>query len=924
MRLALAAFAALAAAATGPSPDTPEPGSSEAIRAATSDPRFVSPWVSSVPESTRVPSPSDHFGRIAGAPGELTYSEQAYAYYRALAAASPRVRVETLGRSEEGREILLVAIADEAGLAQLERLKAATAALADPRRTGPEQAERLIQEARPIYYFNAALHADETGSAEMALELAYRLAVSEQPMVQAIRRELVVLINPVSNPDGRDKMADWFYRYLKGKRDYAALPRQSPPYWSRYAFVDINRDTHQQAHAATRAVHRMFHDYHPTVVHDLHEAIALLLTWNGTGPYNPHLDPIATSEFLELSFHEVSTLSALGMPGVWTWKFGEGFGQHYLDSVAMNHNSLGRGYETWGNATAETVKRTLDGSDTTREWYRPWPPPREFAWSMRDNVNYQQTAALAALDYAARQPRELLRNFYQKGLNSWRKGREEAPFAFVIPEDQGDRLRVAALVNRLRDQRIEVARARTALRAGGRSFPAGSYVVRLDQPYRNYALDLLAPQEFPKDSTSQPYDDISWALPVHYRLQAEPVADPAIREVPLEPLDEELKPAGVVAGAGPTFLLADTGQESLLAARYRLAPFRVEIAERAFRAGDRDYNAGSWILPGQDGLAEALRKVAAELALDFASAVAPPEAPRHPAPPPRLAVWVPWADTDASGWVRYSLEQRGIPYSYLRDEDVRAGSLREKADVIVYGHVNLELAEQIHGLPRVWGPLAFKATPETPHLGTPAESDDITGGIGYAGLAELQRFVEQGGLLATLGSGTALALEAGIVRGVRRAEPRGIPLPSDGTGAPFQDARVSTPGSHLRATFARPDHPLAYGYPARLYVFRANFPVYEAPRRWLGMSYCTSCLDGPLDRSGVVLEWGDREGAPLVVSGGARGEQQLVGAPAILDLPLGRGRVVAYNFNPLHRDLNRGDHRLLWNALLNWSALGGR
>ena len=166
--------------------------------------------------------------------------------------------------------------------------------------------------------------------------------------------------------------------------------------------MDINRDTHQQVHETTQAVHRMFHEYHPTVVHDLHEAIPLLLTWNGTGPYNPNVDPITNSEFLELSFHEVSALTALGLPGVWTWKFGEAFGHHYLDSVAMNHNSLGRGYETFGNATAETVTRGLDAADVTREWYRPWPGPRTFRWSMRDNLNYTETGVLAALDYVAR------------------------------------------------------------------------------------------------------------------------------------------------------------------------------------------------------------------------------------------------------------------------------------------------------------------------------------------------------------------------------------------------------------------------------------------------------------------------------------------------------------------------------------------
>ena len=210
------------------------------------------------------------------------------------------------------------------------------------------------------------------------LELAYRLAVSEQPMIQRIREQLVVLINPISNPDGRDKMVDWFYRYLKGKTDRNTLPRQSPPYWSKYTFVDINRDTHQQTHETTKAVHRMFHEWHPTVVHDLHEGVPLMMTWNGTGPYNPNIDPITYREFLELSMHEVEAMTAMGMPGVSTWNFGEAFAHLYLDSVAMNHNSIGRGYETFGNGSAETEKRSISSCATTMEWYRPLPAPRVY------------------------------------------------------------------------------------------------------------------------------------------------------------------------------------------------------------------------------------------------------------------------------------------------------------------------------------------------------------------------------------------------------------------------------------------------------------------------------------------------------------------------------------------------------------------
>ena len=909
--------------AAAQSPDIAEPGSVEAIKAATTDPHFVSPWVSYVPQSNTVPSPEKFLGRIMGARGELLGTDKTYSYARALGAATPRVRVFTIGKSEEGRDIILIAIADEAGIRDLDRLKAATAALADPRRTSEAAADQLIQTARPIYYFNAALHSDETGSTEAMVELAYRLAVSEQPMIKRIREQLLVLINPISNPDGRDKVVDWFYRYLKGKSDRPNLPRQSPPYWSKYAFVDINRDTHQQTHETTKAVHRMFHEWHPTVVHDLHEGSPLIMTWNGTGPYNPNIDPITYTEFLELSFHEVQALTAMGMPGVSTWNFGEGFAHLYLDSVAMNHNSIGRGYETFGNGSTETEKRSISPSDTTMEWYRPMPAPREVTWSARNNLNYQETAALAALDDAARRSKELLHNFYKKGWDSWQKGLTQPPFAFLIPQDQGDKARVAQMVGRLIGQHIEVAQAKDAIQVKEGSFPAGTYVVRLDQPYRNYAVDLLTPQHYPKDE-GEPYDDVSWELPAHYHLQAIATADPTIRTVSLSPFSQTPQVRGSVSGTGPVFLLKDTGQESLMAARYRLANFDIQIAEKQFEAGGSKYPAGSWIVSGEGGLRDAVASAASELGLDLVQVGSAPDVPHHMAKAPRIGVWVPWADTDSIGWIRYSLDQRRVPYTYLRDEGIRAGNLRERIDVLLYGHVDLELAEQIEGLPKRWSPMPFKKTPQTPSFGTPAESDDITGGIGYEGLGQIQRFVEDGGLMVTLGSGSMLALEGGLVRFVRRSS-GGVPRSTAGGGvassAAAQQAATRTPGAHVRVTFDRPEHPIAYGYPTHTYVFRQNFPLYDVPRHWLRMAYCTTCLDGPEDRSGIVMEWGDPTNKEFVVSGQAWGEDNLIGRPAILDMPVGKGHIVSFNFNPMHRDLNRGDQRLLWNAILNWQAI---
>ena len=257
-----------------------------------------------------------------------------------------------------------------------------------------------------------------------------------------------------------------------------------------------------------------------------------------------------------------------------------------------------------------------------------------------------------------------------------------------------------------------------------------------------------------------------------------------------------------------------------------------------------------------------------------------PGVAQHAVPVPRLGLWVPWADTDSIGWVRYSLDQRKIPYVYLRDEDIRAGNLHKKFDVLLYGHVDLELAEQIQGLPKTWSPMPFKKTAKTPSFGTPAESDDITGGIGWSGLQQIQEFVEQGGLMVTLGNASMLPLEAGIVRGVRR-DSGGVPRSSAGGGAAAaaaaQDAVTRTPGAHVAVSFTRADHPIAYGYPANTYVFRQNFALYSTPRRWLRMAYCTTCLDGPVDARSVVLQWGPSDGSPFLVSGQVWGEEGLIG-----------------------------------------------
>jgi len=915
----IALLAALPLTAAAQAPDTPEPGSIEAIQAATTEARFLSPWVSYVPQVSGVPSPTEHLGHVVGAPGELSDTTRIYAYYRKLAAATRRVRVEVIGRSEEGREILLVLVGDEKALDDVESHRAAMAQLADPRRGDEGRAEELIAGVKPFYMLHGGLHSAETGSPEMLMELAHRLAVSEQPMIRQIRDRIIVLVNPVAEPDGRDRMVDWFYRHLKGKTDWENLPPLSPPYWGKYVRHDNNRDGVQRKLALTRATQDAFLKWLPIVVHDLHESVPLLSIWTGTGPYNVNLDPSVFSEWHTIAFQEVATMTALGLPGVWTYGFGEGWAHLYQDSVATNHNAIGRGYETFGNATAETVERRLDPERnkftgravTERDWYRMVPPPKKFKWSLRNNTNYMETAVLAALDYTARNAPEMLRNFWRRGVNGVRLGTTEKPYAIAIPEKQDDRRRLAHLVNLLREHGIEVSRAKEAFKVKEGDFPAGTYVVRMDQPYRGYALDLLTPQKYPADKAPyDAYDDVAWALNVSLGIEVKPIEDEVVRQVPVEPLSQAVAYKGQTA-RGSVYVVRDSGQEALLAARVRLAGFKVEAASTKFSADGRDYPAGSWIVGAQVGLESALESAAAELGIDVDAVGALPDVKRHVVDLPRLALLQAWSDTQSAGWVRMIFDDQKIPYALIMDEDVRKGGLRQRFDVILYPDTGRSLKDIVNGIDPRHSPLAFTKTPQFPSHGSPTSSPDITGGFTWAGIQRLEDFVRQGGVLITLSGASTLPLDGGIARDVRRATVKDL----------------VNPGSELRARFRRPDHPIAYGYPETTSVFREGQPVYEVRR---------------VDEGRIVLQWGtklktededdakpaegeaakdEKKEPPLVVSGGVKGGDGLVGKPAILDIPTGKGRVIAFDFDPIHRYQTESDFRLVWNAILYWNDL---
>ena len=289
----------------------------------TTEKYFLTELVDHLPASDKVPSPDKILGYAVGTPNKLTYTKDLYRYYRALAAASPRVRVLVAPeKSEEGREQLLVFVSDEANLAKLDRYKEITAKLADPRKITAAEAQQLTQEGKPFYWASGSIHSPETGSPEMLMEMAYRLAVEDSPFIEDIRKNMIVMITPALEVDGRDFMVD-LYNYHR-----ANLGKPTPPllYWGKYVAHDNNRDGLGLALALTRNQMKTFLDYHPTVLHDLHESVPYLYTMTGTGPYNAWLDPLAIDEFQLLAYHEIEEMTKRGVPGVWTHGFYDGWG----------------------------------------------------------------------------------------------------------------------------------------------------------------------------------------------------------------------------------------------------------------------------------------------------------------------------------------------------------------------------------------------------------------------------------------------------------------------------------------------------------------------------------------------------------------------------------------------------------------------
>ena len=978
--------ASLLAADTAPGRDPKQPIDQEytqKIQKYTTAPYFTSPLVDYLPASKTVPTPEKVLGDIAGAPGILPYSAQVYEYMRMLEKASPRVKVFSIGHSEEGREMIAVAVSSEANLAHLDENRAKLAQLADPRTIHLDDAvaDKLVDSAIPVYYITGTIHSTETGAPTALMEMAYRLAVDDSQYIQDIRDHVITLITPIVEVDGRDRMVD-LYRW------HLAHPQQNYPslmYWGHYVAHDNNRDAMGMTLALSRNVLNTFVGWDAQVLHDLHESVPFLYdNTAGDGPFNAWVDPILTNEWEILGWRNVQDMTKFGMPGVFTHGEFDTWSPGYLMFFAAMHNGISRLYETFGNGGADTEQHTLDPSETSRTWWRQNPPLRTVLWSQRDNNNYEETGLLTSLHFFSDNRQMFLKNFYLKSKRSVMKPQEEGPAAYVLPADDPRLGAQAELLDVLQLQHCEISRATSAFSvavpvkaSSGHShampkfgadsdaeaaktttvdLPAGSYIIRMDQPYSRIADALLDYQYWaPDDPQKTPYDDTGWTFGELFNVKVVRVTDPKVLDVPMERVKQVAAPSGV-AGGGSLFAINANGDTALATLRYKLKDAQIEAAEDSFESGGHHFNRGSFLI--QNVSASDLQSAVSDLGLQAYALDSAPSVKTHPVRAARVALMHTWLSTQTEGWWRQALDTMHIPYDYISTQTVaKEPDLNSKYDVILFAPVGRFVSPDsiINGVSTDWGnPLPWKTTELTPNIGKIDSTDDTRPELGWDGVAHLQDFIKKGGVLVTTMDTASLAISLGFTHGVTVG----------------RSERERIVGSVVRTDLVDAASPIAYGYGDQLSVYCSNCPAFDVSSiagrggfRRLGAQINgrptgRGTMDDPdfvvgrvnqappveptvepwqaepvtdeelrngvgvippQYRPRVIFRYADSR--DLLVSGLVEGGDEIAQRPAIVDVPMDAGHVVLFGNNPVYRGETVGSYSLVLNTILNFDNL---
>lgn len=828
-----------------------------------------------------VPSPRTVLGFEVGADRTLADWGQITNYF-SLLAASAAVKVDTLGPTTNGQPFIAVTISHPDNMLRLEEIRTREARLADPRGLSALEEAEIVREQPAVILISANIHATEIASSQMVMELAYRLATNDT--LQALLRDVVVLLFPSMNPDGQRMITEWYRKNVGTQWEGGPLPWLYHPYVGH----DNNRDWYMVTQKETRlATDFLYRRWFPQVVYDIHQmgnSGMRIFVPPMVDPVNPNLDPLIVRGINLIGAQMSWALEQAGKQGVGDGVLYDLWWHGGFRSTPTRHNMIALLTEAASVRIATPItqkasdlrghSRGLPRYERRVSFPNPWPGG---TWRLRDIVDYELIASEALVRFAARYREELVRGLVEMGRRQIASGTTDTPRAFIVPKRQHDPGATRSLLNVLQVGGVEIHDS------------PGAWVVRLDQPYRAHAKDLLEPQQFPAIESfpggpvERPYDVAGWTLPMQMGVTV---------------LASDTMPAtGGLLDAVETASCVTQEAQGAKVGRYHVLDARntasYRLVMQALRAGRevrRRWTAfdargpGTTLAPGsfyvarqRPGARDSVdRSIACEPSVDVI-----PRTERLTRAP-RIALYKPWTASMDEGWTRWVLEQFSVPYTTVADSSIKAGRLRDDFDVLLVPDMSLRDARS-----------GMSATAVPP---------PYAGGLGDTGLAGIKRFVEEGGTVVLLDRAAEIGTSVlGVPVNLTRVRPRGE-AGGDEAGSEAGDRQRETlyaPGSILRV-LVNGSHRVAAGMPDTAAIYFTNSVTFDVPVN---------------STARVLLRYPEQD-ADILLSGFLQGAQEIAGKAAAVDAPLGRGRVIMFGFRPQYRGQSHGTFKLLFNALL--------
>jgi len=826
----------------------------------------------------QVPAPETVLGHKPGDDFFLATYEESLGYFQKLAASSDKIKLFRVGKTSEGRDWSIAVISSAENLRNLDRYREIGRRVALVRGLNDEEARQLAREGKAIVHLDGGLHATEVASAQHTIQLAYNLVSGDaDPAIRRILDNVILVLWFSMNPDGQDAVVHWYRRNLGTPYEVSPLPWL----YQKYVGHDNNRDGYMnnmvESQVATRAI---LDQWYPMILFCHHQTAPFpTRIWLPpfAEPISSNLSPLMLRWLSLIGSGMAVYLDQHGLPGA--TQFGnrlDDWYPGYNDGIYNYRNIISFWTETalYRYATPHfyTVQDFPKDSQDLRKQIFYSSPWQGGWWRLGDAVRYMLGASMGALDMASRYREELIFNRYQAGKEVIAHFTAEPPFAYVIPQQQRDPQTAALLLEKLRFDGIDVSQAAGPFNANGREYPAGTWVIPMDQPYAYLVKDLFDLQRYPDlrespDAPPQiPYDVAGWTLPLQMGVDVAEITSPLPKELrsKLRVLDKVAPPAGSISGSGAWYVLDHRTNAAFKAVnRILKAGGKVSIAGKELTLGAVPYEPGAFVITGID--ADRMQGLARELALKIQAtdrAIEPASALKAR----RIALYGSWTANIDEGWTDWVLEQHEFAHTTLRNGDIKAGRLEDLFDTLLIAEMSGSTLMDGNAVGTVPG--------------------EFAGGIGEDGLANLKAFVRAGGTLVTLGNSSVFA-----------ADKFNLPVKNVLSGLKPQE--FACPGSVLRSEVREAGHPVVFGLPAYPPLFFARNPAFDTLKEF----------------NGAVLLAYPKDENPLM-SGYLLHPEKIQGKAAALEVPYGKGHIILLAFRPQWRGQSWGTFKVLFNALL--------